>query len=101
MRDRVADAVEDALREERLEISQMKAEFARERAKMVQQQEEMMSREGLLSEQPNEADIRIRAFREHLKEVKATEPRSASAPSLSQRLGKLWRKIDGKPLDTD
>jgi chromosome segregation ATPase len=99
--EQVAAAVEVAMREERLQISQAKAEYARERADLAKQREELTSRESLSLSEPDIADVRIRAFREHLKEIRDTEPNGRPAPSLSQRLGKLWRKIDGKPLDTD
>lgn len=97
----VQQAVEAALREERLQLSQAKAECARERAKLAQLQEELVSKQGALRSEPDLADVRIRAFREHLKEIRATEPNSRPTPSMSQRLGKLWRKIEGRPLDTD
>jgi DNA repair exonuclease SbcCD ATPase subunit len=98
--EKVATAVDAAVREERLQLSQAKAEFARERSKLVQKHEELLSQRDDRSTE-NEADLRIRAFREHLREVKETQSDTRAAPSLSDRLGKLWRKIEGKPLDTD
>lgn len=99
---RVAAAVESAMREERLQVSQAKAECARERAKLAQVQEELASQKSVSVSEPDIADVRIRAFREHLKEIRASEPDSRpAAPSMSQRMGKLWRKIEGRPLDTD
>lgn len=99
--ERVAVAVDEALREERLQVSQLKAEVARERASLAKKQEEMLNQQGLLTAEPDVADIRIRAFREHLRELRESEPERRPQPTMSQRLGKLWRKIEGKPLDTD
>jgi hypothetical protein len=47
-------------------------------------------------------DYRIRAFREHLREIHETDPKPATnKDTMSHRLGKLWRKLNGTPLDTD
>lgn len=99
--DRVARAVEEAMREERLELSQAKAECARERAQLMKQQEELQYRQVASESSADVADLKIRAFRQHLKEIRETEPQSRPQPSMSKRLGKLWRKIEGRPLDTD
>jgi len=99
--DRLAKAVEDAMREERLELSQAKAECARERAQLMKQQEEMQYKQVANESSADIADLKIRAFRQHLKEIRDTEPQVRPQASMSQRLGKLWRKIEGRPLDTD
>jgi hypothetical protein len=99
--DRIESAVNEAMREERLQLSQERADFARERAAILKQQEELAQQPSSHTSSADIADLKIRAFREHLREVRANEPEHRPAPSMSQRLGKLWRKLDGRPLDTD
>jgi hypothetical protein len=98
---RIQQAVDTAMREERLQLSQERAELARERAALMRQQEELASQPDSRAVSADVADLKIRAFREHLREIRETEPGHRAAPTMSQRLGKLWRKIDGRPLDTD
>ncbi|MBX3439409.1 MAG: FHA domain-containing protein [Planctomycetaceae bacterium] len=93
-------AVDTALREERLQLAQEKAALAREKATLVKRQEEIQQQLARKSQETDSADHRIRAFREHLREIYETEPRRPT-PTLSQRMGKLWRKLEGRPLDSD
>jgi pSer/pThr/pTyr-binding forkhead associated (FHA) protein len=99
--ERIQQAVDAAMREERLQLSQERAEVARERATLMRQQEDLAAQPHSGAVTADVADLKIRAFREHLKEIRATEPNHRPASTMSQRLGKLWRKIDGRPLDTD
>lgn len=99
--ERIEKAVNEAMREERLHLSQERAEVARERAALLKQQEELAAQPASLTTSADIADLKIRAFREHLREVRSKEPEHRPPPSMSQRLGKLWRKLDGRPLDTD
>ncbi len=98
---RIAEAVNDALREERLQLAQENASLARERAALARKQEEIQSQLERQGQTVDSADHKIRAFREHLREIHETEPKRPSGPTLSQRMGKLWRKLEGRPLDTD
>jgi hypothetical protein len=99
--ERIQQAVDTTMREERLQLSQQRAELARERAALMRQQEELAAQPSSQGMSADVADLKIRAFREHLREIRDTEPGHRAAPTMSQRLGKLWRKIDGRPLDTD
>ncbi|MGD9856158.1 MAG: hypothetical protein AB7U20_14535, partial [Planctomycetaceae bacterium] len=98
---RVANAVDAALREERLQLAQEKAAMAREKAALAKNQEELQAQLDRKTQTVDSADHRIRAFREHLREIDETEPDRRQAATLSQRMGKLWRKLEGRPLDTD
>lgn len=99
---RVTAAVDEALRVERLELAQEKATIARLKSEVAKQQEELESRSLRRGDdQADSADLRIRAFREHLREIHETDPRPVQAPTFSDRMGKLWRKLEGRPLDTD
>ena len=99
---RLKAAVDAALREERLELAQEKAAIARLKSEVAKQQEDFESR-SLRNDDDHKdsADLRIRAFREHLREIHETDPRPVQAPSFADRMGKLWRKLEGRPLDTD
>jgi hypothetical protein len=94
-------AVDDALREERLQLAQEKATLARERSVLLKQQAELQDLLQRKAQSADSADHRIRAFRDHLREIHETEPHMKQGPTLSKRLGKLWRKLEGRPLDTD
>ncbi len=98
---RIAAAVDAALREERLQLAQENASLARERAALARQQDDVQSQLDRPGQTTDSADHKIRAFREHLREIHETDPQTPSGPTLSQRMGKLWRKLEGRPLDTD
>jgi len=98
---RVAAIVDETLREERLALAQEKAAIARATSEMSKQQEDIESQQQRGDVSADSADLRIRAFREHLREIHETEPRQVHTPSFSDRMGKLWRKLEGRPLDTD
>jgi hypothetical protein len=97
----VRGAVDEALREERLQLAQEKASLARERSVLLKQQAELQDLLQRKAQSADSADHRIRAFRDHLREIHDTEPHMKQGPTLSKRLGKLWRKLEGRPLDTD
>ncbi len=98
---RVAAIVDETLREERLVLAQEKATIARAKSELSKQQENIESQQQRGDVSADSADLRIRAFREHLREIHETEPRQVHAPSFSDRMGKLWRKLEGRQLDTD
>ncbi len=98
---RIATAVDAALREERLQLAQENASLARERAALARQQDEIALQLDRQGQTVDSADHKIRAFREHLREIHEADPQRPSAPTMSQRMGKLWRKLEGRPLDTD
>lgn len=98
---KIAAAVDTALREERLQLAQEKAAIAREKAALAKKHEELQAQLDRKGQAFDSADHRIRAFREHLREIEEQEPARRQGPTLSQRMGKLWRKLEGRPLDTD
>ncbi len=97
----LAAAVDAALREERLALAQEKATIARLKSELARQQEDLKSTSMRGDAQADSADLRIRAFREHLREIHETEPRQVRVPTFSERMAKLVRKLEGRPLDTD
>lgn len=98
---RQRDAIEEALREERLQLAQERAALTRERAELARLEEQLQRDRETMGAEGSAADQRIRAFREHLREIHEREPSRSRNSSLSARLGKLWRKLEGRPLDTD
>ena len=101
-------AVEQALREEHLAIaqerttfSQERAAFARERAELTRLRDELEDKRQKFDADPDNANQRIRAFRDHLREIHETEVPPERPQGLSARIGKLWRRLEGRPLDTD
>ncbi|QDU40444.1 Chromosome partition protein Smc [Maioricimonas rarisocia] len=98
---RQQNAIEEALREERLQLAQERAAITRERAELARLEEQLQRDRDSMGAEGNAADQRIRAFREHLRELHESEPSRPKNTGLSSRLGKLWRKLEGRPLDTD
>ncbi|MFG0335885.1 MAG: FHA domain-containing protein [Maioricimonas sp. JB049] len=98
---RQQDVIDEALREERLQLAQERAAITRERAELARLEEQLQRDRESMGAEGNAADQRIRAFREHLRELHESEPSRPKNSGLSARLGKLWRKLEGRPLDTD
>lgn len=105
---RTQAAIEEALREERLAIAQERTQFSQERAALAREKSELDRIKDKLEEErqkleadPDSADQRIRAFRDHLREIHDTTPAVVQPQGLSSRIGRLWRRIEGRPLDTD
>jgi hypothetical protein len=71
------------------ELSAMRSRFASESAqkKAAQEQTALEERQGSAIE----ADERIRAFREHLRELHKNETEQRAGRSLASRLSRLWR----------
>lgn len=90
----VEEASQDAERLESVQLCQERAEVARQRfelEKLQQQMEEQKAVEG--------SDLRIRALRDHLKEVQATEEeqrKEAYEKSLAGRVSRLWKRLDSR-----
>jgi chromosome segregation ATPase len=83
--------LEEALREERIRLAQQQAELARRRAEMATAQAQL--------ESPghggrSEIDQRVKAFREHLREIHSLEQRERTERGLAARLGKLWKRLE-------
>ena len=88
----VENAAEDAERLESVQLCQERADVARQRfelEKLKQEIEDQKAVEG--------SDLRIRALRDHLKEVQATEEeerQEAYEKSLAGRVSRLWKRLD-------
>jgi chromosome segregation ATPase len=90
----VEDAKQNVGREESVQLCQERAEIARQRfevEKLKREMEEQRAVEG--------SDLRIRALRDHLKEVHATEAdekREAFQNTLAGRVSRLWKRLDNR-----
>ncbi len=83
-----------ALREEGLQLAQERASLARERSEL--ENARVVSNEGLRETAPRQdGDRRVRAFREHLREIHDQEQEDPPERGLGSRLARLWRRLDG------
>lgn len=88
--------VDEVMREERLIHAQEQATMARERAELSRVKMELeRSRESKMDGQ-NEIDGKFRAFRDHLKDLQVQESQEKQERSLSSRLSKLWKRLEGR-----
>lgn len=83
-------------RQETLEIAQARAELAREQTALLRLKEDFERKRMLAEQQTDSADQRVRAFREHLREVHATQEQQRKDSSLANRLSRLWRRLEGR-----
>lgn len=88
--------LDDAFREERAQIAQERAELSRQRAEMAAIRAEVPQLAATGPGNIREIDSRLRAFREHLREIHEHEQSENSQRTLTARIGKLWRKLEGK-----
>jgi pSer/pThr/pTyr-binding forkhead associated (FHA) protein len=88
--------IQVATREEQVRIAQEKALLARQQADLTAMRSELDH----LTQGPGrdacDIDNRMRAFREHLREIHDEEQRQRSERGLATRLSALWRRLDGR-----
>lgn len=92
-----SEYIDEALREQRIELAQEKAEFARQRSDLLRQQEELQRRQKVRTSRACDIDDRISVFREHLREIHSEEKQEQPPEinnSLSNRLARLWKRLD-------
>lgn len=90
----VEQAKVEAARQESVEMCQERAELARQRFELERKKQDMEEQKAVEG-----SDLRIRALRDHLKEVQATEKeeqREAFETSLAGRISRLWRRIEDR-----
>ncbi|MCP4193358.1 MAG: FHA domain-containing protein [Planctomycetaceae bacterium] len=92
--------VDEALREERMDMAQERATLSRERSELARQIAELQNDE--LPRSAAVADQKFNAFRQTLKELHEEEDRNNGLvkPSLASRISSLWKRLEG-PTDTD
>ncbi len=87
---------QDQLRKHELEIAQERAALARQRAELVHMQDEIERTTQVASPSGENPDVRLRAFREHLKEIHEKEEEEKRQRSLSARISRIWQRLDGR-----
>jgi hypothetical protein len=90
-----AATIDAALREERIRMAQERAELARQRTKLLELQSELEKRTTRDDKSLTESDTRLRAFRDHLREIHEDEQRERKENTLANRLSRLWKRLDG------
>lgn len=76
-------------REEQMLLAEEKAEIAR------QKQELETARQRATEIRQNDATLKMQAFRQHLNEIHEQEQREKEERKLSNRIARLWRRMDG------
>jgi hypothetical protein len=90
-----AATVDKVLREERIRMAQQRADLARQRTKLLELQSELEQRLARDKKSLDDGDTRLRAFRDHLREIHETEQRARKENSIVNRLARLWNRLDG------
>jgi len=91
------DELYKKLRQQELDIAQERAEFARLRAEMARAQDET-GQLGDKHENLQKTDLRLKALRDHLREIhdeEKEERANKSSNSLTSRISRLWQRLDG------
>ena len=92
----VEAGLENELRQQQMEISTERAVLARQRKELSRQKEELQQARTRLEAEDGNADQRIRAFRDHLREIKSQEDESRQQKRLSSRIASLWSRLEGR-----
>lgn len=90
---------EQAIREERIQLAHERADLSRLKCELAQRIANTEERLSLVSKNEQEADLRTRALREHLREIHAAEQRtvvSVNDDSISTRVSRLWKRISSE-----
>jgi chromosome segregation ATPase len=88
--------MEDGMREERVRLAQQRAELARQRAEIAAARADLQQPPGKSpTGEPNVED-RMRALRDHLREIHDQEQEEQAQRGLSARIARLWKRLDGR-----
>lgn len=90
LEDAKAELADGPTREERVLLAQQQAIIAR----LKQELETLQRQQKMVSE--DECNMKLRALRQHLSEIHAEERAEREERRLSNRLSKLWRRLDGR-----
>jgi DNA repair exonuclease SbcCD ATPase subunit len=86
-----ATSAESTLREEQLKLAEERAALSRLRAEFTAKEvaNEIRPQSG-----HTDIDNRVREFREHLREIHEEEKQDHGSRSLSNRIGRLWKRVE-------
>jgi hypothetical protein len=87
---------EHAMREERIQLAHERADLSRMKCQLAQRIADTDERLSTVSKNEQEADLRTRALREHLREIHAAE--RTQVPQLEEdtlglRVSRLWKRL--------
>ncbi|GAB4154536.1 MAG: hypothetical protein Tsb009_31190 [Planctomycetaceae bacterium] len=92
----IQQKVDEALREERLKYAQEQSALAQERAEVSRMKLELQGQSTQQRAKGTDIDSKVRAFRDHLKEIHEQEKEQRKERSLSSRLSSLWKRLEGR-----
>ncbi|MEM1068172.1 MAG: FHA domain-containing protein [Planctomycetota bacterium] len=85
---------EGALREERASIAKEQARLSRMRFELSRKVAEVENLPKEVKEEEQEMSHKIRALRQHLREIHEEEKKEEAEASLTSRLAKLWKRVE-------
>ncbi|MDA0659218.1 MAG: FHA domain-containing protein [Planctomycetota bacterium] len=83
--------LDDAVREERLQMAQERAEMARQRVAMARELEQIPQTHRRADP---DSETKFKALRQHLKEIHVQEQQDKKERSIGSRLAKLWNSLE-------
>jgi hypothetical protein len=98
--DQIQRRVEDQVRSERLQLAQERAVFSRQKLELTKRLQTLQQELEMRDRKQHPADHKFQVFRERLKELHDEEKATYVPPTLTQKLKRLWDRLDG-PTDRD
>ena len=95
--DQVVDAqvTQQKMQELQVEVTRERAEIARQRAELARLHDELEQKTAQIPESGNrDADRRVKAMRQHLREIHETEKTNKPESGLGARISRLWNRLD-------
>ena len=83
--------LDDAVREERLQMAQERAEMARQRVAMARELEQIPQAHRRADP---DSETKFQALRQHLKEIHVQEQQDKKERSIGSRLAQLWKSLE-------
>jgi len=92
------DHLKHQLREKELILSEKAAEMGRQRAELTKMRDELdtLANEFRPAELDTSNGLKLREFRNHLREIHEQDKKSKQDRSLATRISRLWNRLDGK-----
>jgi pSer/pThr/pTyr-binding forkhead associated (FHA) protein len=91
----IPPSVQSKMQAMEIELAQKRAELARMRADQIKAPNLHLEHEPA-TKNANDADLRIRAMREHLKDVRQQEDDAKKEKQLGTRIANLWRRLGNR-----
>jgi hypothetical protein len=88
------ERIEEALREERLQLAEERTEFSRMRAELAREKSQAPALPETPERQPDEMTSRVQTLRQHLREIHEQERQEREERKFSRRIARLWKRLD-------